>query len=227
MKRIFVVVEGETEERFLRQVVYSHFILHGIHIDAQQWLTNRKLGTKGGGSNFDFVERHINNLISKYKTDPNVYISTMIDLYNFPTQGNTIYDNDIKRLQNGRDKVRLLQEKFSERIPNRNFIPYVQLYEYETLLLSNSDSLSYYYTDKQNEIEYLKNEIKGIEPEDINDTPENAPSKRIIRYLPSYSKQKTTAGVTAAEKIGLHYLRQHCPHFNDWITKIESLSTQP
>ncbi len=223
MKRIFIVVEGETEERFLRQVVYTHFILKGTHIEAQQWLTNRKLGIKGGGTNFDLIENHINRLISRYKTNQDVYISTMIDLYAFPKQGNTIYDNEVEKLNSGKAKAELLQERFAERMSYRNFIPYVQLHEFESLLLSKPDSLSNFYTDKEAEIKKLKNEIAGIAPEDINDTPENAPSKRIIRYIPSYAKQKTTAGVTTAEKIGLNYLREHCPHFNEWITKLESI----
>jgi hypothetical protein len=215
MKRIFIIVEGETEERFLRQVVYPHFILKEIHIEAQQWITNRKLGTKGGARSFDLVENHIKRIISRYKADPNVFISTMIDLYGFPKQGNTIFDTDVECLANGQNKVNLLQQKFSERISYRRFIPYIQLHEYEALLLSKPDMLS-----------NLKAEIAGLAPEEINDTPENAPSKRIIRYIPGYGKQKTTAGATTAEKIGLNFLRESCPHFNDWITKLENISTE-
>ena len=47
MKRIFIVLEGETEERFLRRVLYTPFINNEKHIEAQQWITNRKLGTTG------------------------------------------------------------------------------------------------------------------------------------------------------------------------------------
>lgn len=42
MKRIFIVVEGETEGRFIRDVLYEPFILNGTHIEGQQWTTNRK-----------------------------------------------------------------------------------------------------------------------------------------------------------------------------------------
>ena len=223
MKRIFIVVEGETEERFLRQLVYSHFISRGIHIEGQQWITNRKLSTKGGGNNFDKIENHVKNLVSRYKTDSSVFISTMIDLYAFPKQGNTIYDNDVKRVVNGKQKAQLLQIKFAERISYRNFIPYVQLHEFETLLLTKPDALMNFFTDKLGAIENIKNEIIGMLPEEINDTPQGAPSKRIIKHLPAYEKQKTTAGVTTAEKIGLPFLRDHCPHFNEWITALESV----
>lgn len=223
MKKVFVIVEGETEERFLRQVLYSHFILMGIHIEAQLWITNKKLGTGGGGDSFDLIENHINRIKSRYKNDESIFISTMIDLYRFPKQGNTIYDNSVEKLVNGREKVLLLERKLFERISHRNFIPYVQLHEYETLLLAQPDSFAYFYTDKNNEIANLTNETSGLDPEDINETTENAPSKRIIRHLPGYAKQKTTAGVLVAEKIGLPYLRERCPHFNEWITKLEGI----
>jgi hypothetical protein len=146
----------------------------------------------------------------------------MIDLYAFPRQGNTIYDTQIENLGNGTDKALLLEKRFSERVSHKNFIPYIQIHEYESLLLSKPDAFSAFYYDKAVEIEKLKVEIAGIAPEDINDTPENAPSKRIIKYIPKYSRQKTTAGVIIAEKIGLPLLRANCPHFNSWITKLEN-----
>ena len=223
MKRLFIVVEGETEERFLRKVLYNDFIQKGIHIEAQQWLTNRKLGISGGGSNFDLIENHLRRLMSRYQHDKNVFISVMVDLYSFPKGGNTVYDEDVVKVQSGKNKVLLLQGKMNNRMSYQNFIPYVQLHEFEALLLSKPDALLSFYTDKSKEIEELKTEIKGMEPEEINETPKGAPSKRIIKYLHRYEKQKTTAGVTTAEKIGLPFLRQSCPHFNDWVTKLESI----
>lgn len=223
MKRLFIIVEGETEERFLRKVLYNDFIQKGIHIEAQQWLTNRKLGIGGGGSNFDLIENHLRRLMSRYQHNKDVFISVMIDLYAFPKGGNTIYDEEVSRQQNGRSKALLLQDKMNNRMQYQNFIPYVQLHEYEALLLSKPDALLSFYTDKVQEVEKLKAEISGKQPEEINETPEGAPSKRIIKYLPRYEKQKTTAGVTTAEKIGLPFLRDNCPHFNDWVTKLENI----
>lgn len=223
MKKIFIVVEGETEERFIRKVFYSDFITRGIHIEPQQWLTSRKSGIGGGGSNFDLLENHLRRLMSRYQHDKEVFIAVMVDLYAFPKGGNTVYDEEVKNQQNGKKKALLLQTKIVERMNYSNFFPYVQLHEYEALLLSKPDALLGFFTDKAREIEGLKAEIKGIPPEEINDTPQGAPSKRIIKYLPGYKNQKTTAGVITAEKIGLPFLRAHCPHFNDWVTKLERI----
>ena len=227
MKRLFIVVEGETEERFVKSVLYPPFINQEIKIEAQQWITNRKLGTAGGGRNFDLIANHIGRLISKYKHDKEVYLSVMIDLYAFPKQGNTVYDADVIKLPTSKQKVELLQKKMADRFQYQNFIPYVQLHEFETLLLCKPQALLLFYTDKLKEVELLKAEIGNKHAEEINETTEGAPSKRIIKYFPKYEKQKRTAGVLTAENIGLPYLREKCLHFNNWVTKIENIIAVP
>lgn len=223
MKRLFIVVEGETEERFVRTVLYPYFINLGIHIEAQSWITNRKLGTTGGGNSFALVENHLRRLISRYRIDDKVFFSVMVDLYGFPKQGNSVYDDSLSKITNGKNRALLLEEKMESRLSCRNFIPYVQLHEFEALLLSKPAELGIFYTDKEKEIRALIREIQGFIPEEINETPEGAPSKRIIKHIPAYKRQKTTAGVITAERIGLEHLRSTCSHFNDWITKLEAI----
>jgi hypothetical protein len=58
-------------------------------------------------------------------------------------------------------------------------------------------------------------------PEDINDGPNTFPSKRIKDQFPDY--KKLLAGVKAAELIGLPTIRAKCPHFNEWVTKLERI----
>jgi hypothetical protein len=54
-----------------------------------------------------------------------------------------------------------------------------------------------------------------------NDHPDTAPSKRLLREIPEYDK--ANSGVIVAEQIGLGKMRRRCPHFNDWLTKLERL----
>lgn len=223
MKRVFIVVEGATEERFVRSILYPHFILLGIHLEAQLWVTNRKLGTEGGGNNFDLIENHIRRLMGRYEHDQNTFISTMIDLYAFPRQGNSVYQDEVSRIEDGNGKANTLEDKMAERFNYRNFIPYVQLHEFEALLLTDPSSFELFYTDDLQAVRSLCQEIGTRGPETINDTPEGAPSKRIIKHLPLYKKQKTTAGITVASHIGLHKMRERCPHFNQWLLKMEAI----
>ena len=44
--------------------------------------------------------------------------------------------------------------------------------------------------------------------------------------VPAYANEKTTAGPLVAETIGLPSMRQKCPHFNQWLTRLESLASK-
>lgn len=58
-------------------------------------------------------------------------------------------------------------------------------------------------------------------PEDINDSPVTAPSKRVENLLPGY--EKPLFGNLAVLEIGLTKIRAEYPHFANWLTKLESL----
>jgi hypothetical protein len=58
-------------------------------------------------------------------------------------------------------------------------------------------------------------------PEEINDSPITAPSKRIIDLHSGY--EKPLFGTLAALEIGLETIRNECPHFAAWITQLEGL----
>jgi hypothetical protein len=63
-------------------------------------------------------------------------------------------------------------------------------------------------------------------PEQINEKPESAPSKRIIAKIPKYGERKAFVGPSVVAKIGLSRLRERCPHFHAWITKLEELPSK-
>jgi hypothetical protein len=69
----------------------------------------------------------------------------------------------------------------------------------------------------------LQAEVKDTAPEDINDGATTAPSKRIIRHLPIYERNKVRVGAPAAAAIGLTTLRNRCPHFGNWLSRLEAL----
>jgi hypothetical protein len=57
-------------------------------------------------------------------------------------------------------------------------------------------------------------------PEEINERPKFAPSKRIADLFPGY--KKTLHGPTTAARIGLDQIRKECPHFHNWMNKLEA-----
>ena len=59
-------------------------------------------------------------------------------------------------------------------------------------------------------------------PEDINDDPSTALSKRIVGAIPRY--RKSVHGPQVAETVGLGAIRAECSRFNEWVARLESLS---
>jgi hypothetical protein len=58
-------------------------------------------------------------------------------------------------------------------------------------------------------------------PEEINDDPKTAPSKRLKGLFPVYNKP--FYGMVISKRIGLNAIRTECPHFNQWVSRLENL----
>jgi hypothetical protein len=61
-------------------------------------------------------------------------------------------------------------------------------------------------------------------PEKINDGEETAPSKRIENIISKYRLKKVRIATVVIPKIGLPMLRERCRHFDECVTKLETLS---
>ena len=71
----------------------------------------------------------------------------------------------------------------------------------------------------------MQKEVAAFEcPEDINEGRNTAPSKRLIHHIPRYEKLKVRVSAPAADAIGLPILREKCPHFGQWLTRLEKLN---
>jgi hypothetical protein len=217
-----IIVEGQTEETFVRDMLAPHWGAMGIFAVARCVETGRKSKRifRGGVTNYEKIRRDIENWLNQRK---DTYCTTMFDLYRLPMDfpGR----NSINSNQQAYEKVKHLENAFGENIATTRFIPYIQLHEFETLLFAGIDKLSVFYLkDKHREIERLITMSNSYDsPELINESEENAPSKRIIKEIPNYKDNKVLIGPAVAQATGLQLLRQRCTHFNDWMDRIESL----
>jgi len=123
------------------------------------------------------------------------------------------------------DKLSCLQKSFSQDIDNIRLMPYIQLYEFEALLYSNPSILDetmqiYSFQSKLNQLNEITNAYAS--PEEINNNPNTAPSKRLLNLYDGY--EKITHGCDAAELISLSSMRQKCELFNQWLNTLEALS---
>ena len=100
--------------------------------------------------------------------------------------------------------------------------PYVQRYEFEGLLFSDVNAfLSVMDVPEESVLRLRGIRSQFSTPEDINDEPETAPSKRIARTISTY--RKPLHGPLIARTMGLDAIRGECPRFNQWVERLESL----
>jgi len=114
-----------------------------------------------------------------------------------------------------------LAEDLKHRVDQRRFVPFVIMHEFEGLLFSDCSAFSraIFRPELETKLQSIRDQFAT--PEEINDSLETAPSKRVLRLVPGY--QKPLLGVLAALEIGLARIRAECPHFNSWLTRLELL----
>ena len=226
MIRLNMIVEGQTEEAFVNQVLVDHLGHFGISTSARCVETGRKKKRifRGGVSNYQKAKKDI-SLWMQGDWKPEAFFTTMFDLYALPTDFPGY--EDTCNCRDPYQRIEQLEEEFRKDFESTNFIPYIQLHEFEALVLADPSKLLDRFFEKESAIRNLENQCnKFTSPELINDGEETAPSKRIIKEIPEYKGQKVIAGPEAVSKIGLEYLREKCPHFDGWIKKLESLSSK-
>ena len=221
MSRVRIIVEGQTEETFVNDILSPHLNQMGVYPHAF-------LFRKKGGS-FAY-QRARKEILNSLKEDNSLICTTMVDFYGMPKDWPGRMES--QSCQNYQDKAQRVEQTLSEDIvaqmsdswnPAR-FIPYVQMYEFEALLFS--DTLILAESARKPEVSaQLECILKSFScPEEINDNYDTCPSRRIKQHITDYVK--TVDGIIAASKIGLTKMRQECPHFNEWITKLEDIGNQ-
>jgi hypothetical protein len=107
-----------------------------------------------------------------------------------------------------------------------NLLPYIQLHEFEALVFSSISAIRALYTDREakfNELEQIITRYPN--PEDINDDPKTAPSKRLINNQLIKGYNKVIDGILIIEEVGIDTILKKCPRFKKWVeTIIERLN---
>jgi hypothetical protein len=225
MARLLIHVEGQTEEAFVKEVLRNHLISKGYHSAEARIVGNVR--QMGGIRPWPSVKKEI---MYHLREDAGCVATTMVDYYALP-QGDP--NGWPGRAQSGglvsvkqkalcvQDAVRddLLAE-MGGRFDSRRFVPFVVMHEFEALLFSDCAAFSrgIYRPDLEDSLRTIREAFAT--PEEINDSPDTAPSKRIKALMPGY--QKPLYGVLAALEITLSRIRSECPHFDGWVKQLES-----
>jgi hypothetical protein len=225
--RLNILVEGQTEEAFIRDVVAPHLNSRSVFVNCRRVETSRRkekptgqtIVFRGGIVNYGKLR---NDVLKWLKEDSEAFVTTMIDLYALPPDFPGL--GEARARIDPHDRIAALEQFFREDIAYRKFIPYLQLHEYEALLFSDVaviDAALSLYNGRSRVAELQQIRDQFVTPEHINEGITTAPSKQLQRIFPGYDK--LFFGPLIAATIGLPKLRGQCPHFAQWVARLESL----
>lgn len=234
--RLHITAEGQTEERFVKRSLAPYLGERNIWADARCVLTskNNRLGVehRGGWRRTSAYETAKRDICTWMKEDrnPDVRFTTMFDLHALPRDFPG-YDRAHKETDPYR-RIEILEGALGADIKDElndiRFIPYIQLHEFEALILADPTQLEWEFLEHDQQIQRLVDMVtnEGGNPELIDDGETTAPSKRIIAEIAEYAGRKATSGPLVVGKIGMPTLRSKCRHFSEWIEKLESMAKQ-
>ncbi len=217
MSRIYAIVEGQTEQVFVREVLAPWLGVHNVFLSAKLIGGTKR---KGGIGRYESSKRQILNLCNQ---ELDVFFTTMLDFYGMPPNwpGRIAADT-----ANHEQKATVVQtaihsdicQSLGDAFNPVRFIPYVQMHEFEALLYCSPEITAEELGDTQLAPKLIEIRNQFTSPEHINDDIATAPSKRIESIFGSFDKP--TYGSKITERIGIETLMAHCPLFAEWVQRL-------
>ncbi|MBN1928528.1 MAG: DUF4276 family protein [Chlorobiaceae bacterium] len=216
---VTVLSEGPTEQLFVKQLLAPYLAQQGVYLTP---VILDKPGQKGGDVKFARARNDIGKYLKQRK---NNWITLFVDYYGIDSDWPG-YAESRQETEHAR-KAQIMNQATAEKIntlfsnfdPARRFIPYISMYEIEALYFSDPPTLAETSGVPLKSIEQILAECD--EPEKINDHPTTAPSKRLEKLSNRF--KKTTTGIAIATAIGIPKMRDACPLFDSWVTRLENL----
>jgi hypothetical protein len=230
MARLLVHVEGSTEETFVNEILASHLYRCGYTRVSARLLGNaRQRDRRGGIRGWKLVR---SDILNHLKEDSGCLNTTLVDYYALPQYGEQAWPG---RAAAGSlpfpQKANVVQAalladirmEMGQGFNPKRFVPYVMMHEFEGLLFS--DCARFGRGIGRPELAPKFQAIRDAfgSPEEINDSPLSAPSKRVVALIPGY--QKPLFGPLAVLEIGLDAIRAECPFFRQWLERLEAWPT--
>ncbi|MFE4493119.1 DUF4276 family protein [Streptomyces niveus] len=219
MRTVGVLCEGQTEEimvkEFLGPALYE---MAGIWLEPTILLTRTAAGGtgRGGVSKWSKIEKDLRHRLNSTHW---AAVTTLLDYYGLPQDSPGMSDRPAGA---PRQDVEHVEQRMAEHIGHPRFLPYLVLHETETWVFAAAEQLGEWLDDDALAGELKRQADAEGGPEAVNNGPDTAPSKRLLRLCPRYIK--TQDGPVAVGDLGLSALRNACPHFDAWIGKLVALA---
>lgn len=222
--RLNFIVEGQTEEAFVNTVLRDYLVGCDVlsSVRCVQTSRHRNIKHSGGIRRYAQAKRDIERWL-RSDANSDARFTTMFDLYALPDDFPGYADTAGRR--DPYDRVNALENALADDINDSRFTPYLQLHEFEALLLAGPRQLESQFGECDVAIQRLDSAVADFgSPELVNNGRDTAPSKRIIAEIPGYADRKASAGPIIAGRIGLAVLRARCPHFGQWLDRLQGLA---
>jgi Domain of unknown function (DUF4276) len=213
LNRVLLLVEGLTEERFVKDVLQPHLWPFGVSLEPKTVTTKLVLGAAShkGGGDFTKLLADIRRLLGDSNA---VAVSTFFDFYGFSKNIPGAAAADYADI----DK---LESLIAATVGTLRFRPYLQKHEFEAFLFVDPQATARAIPDMSRAAAIAQQGQGFACIEDINNDPSTAPSKRLAVALGSFSKVRLGPAVTA--RVGITKLRDAAPRFSSWVGWLESL----
>jgi hypothetical protein len=227
MVELVAIVEGETEQIFVRNQLAAHL---GYRDIAMWAVLPGKSRRRAGVKPWEVASADIMRTLKEKR-----YCTTMFDYYAMPESWpGRVSSKSVPWHDKARHVEQALaadiSEKLGDKFDSRRFIPYIQLHEFEALAFAGPRQLAAVTAPvARSDPGYLQRHFesileKAVHPEAINDSYETCPSRRIASVVRAY--RKPLHGTIVVDRIGLEVLRAKCSHFAGWLDRLESLRSE-
>lgn len=222
MKELYFIVEGQTEVQFVHDLLIPHLAAQGA-VGHMQAIPIR---ISGGGHGFNNIEHFKNTIrpVLSYRNEP--WVSTLIDLYGINSGTRLPGYGECAALADAGARAACMEEKLAEAVRQvrpgyRFFIPNILLHELETLLFADPDAgFALEEAGIQAQVKAIHKQVGG-RIEEINNSPETAPSRRLQQiYASERSRyEKLSDGMRIAALTGIAAMKDKSPRFSRWLDR--------
>jgi len=208
--RLYIVCEGLTEVNFVTQLLKPH-----LEAPDPLLLTVGAPNLKGHYT-YAQLKKFVKNLFGPPSSL--AAVTTMVDLFKIPGDHPGIAGAPDEASVS---RIRRLEDECTKDIGDHRFFSNLQLHEFEALLLTDLTVLVKQHPNRRKDIVDLAKRLNRDFPSPEHVDMLRPPSYWIKEAVPEYNK--TIDGPITASRIGLEGLRERCPHFGQWLGRLEDL----
>lgn len=232
VSRLFVICEGQTEETFVNEVLAPYLYDKGwLSVSARIMGNARLRRNRGGVKGWPAVRDEV---LRRLKEDKSCFVTTLVDYYALPQEGTKAWPgraaaSGLVHSEKGELIEREIIADLSQALGNNagevsRVIPFILIHEFEALCFADCEAFSKAIGEPSLAPKMSEIREQFDSPEEINDSPETAPSKRILSLYPEY--QKPLAGNIGLLGVGLEAIRSQCEHFSNWLSKLDDIASE-